>query len=158
MAAAPELRDARRLRPYVHPPFRYNRTHTIRNAVMSDIVIATLNARYYHASMGLRCLLANMDELADRTRLMEFIIDARPADVVEQLLAAEPRVIGLGVYIWNVEITAQIVARLADVVVQLLAAESRVIGLGVYIWNKKNTTQSVALLIEVRPDLIVVVG
>lgn len=82
---------------------------------MSDIVIATLNARYFHASMGLRCLLANMGELADRTRLMEFIIDARPADVVEQLLAAEPRVIGLGVYIWNVEITAQIVALLKEV-------------------------------------------
>src|SRR3569623_436438 len=115
MAASPVLRDARRLRPDVHPPFRYNRAHTIRNAVMSDIVIATLNARYFHASMGLRCLLANMDELADRTRLMEFIIDARSADVGEQLLAAEPRVIGLGVYIWNVEITAQIVALLKEV-------------------------------------------
>src|SRR3569832_673754 len=115
MAAAPELRDARRLRPYVHPPFRYNRTHTNRNAVMSDIVIATLNARYFHASMGLRCLLANMDELADRTRLMEFIIDARPADVVEQLLAAEPRVIGLGVYKRNKKNTTQNNALLKEV-------------------------------------------
>src|SRR3569623_3260729 len=108
MAASPVLRDARRLRPDVHPPFRYNRAHTIRNAVMSDIVIATLNARYFHASMGLRCPLANMDELADRTRLREFIIDARPADVVEQLLPAEPPVISINIYISNEEITAQI--------------------------------------------------
>lgn len=79
---------------------------------MSDIVITTLNARYFHASLGLRCLLANMGELAPRTALREFIIDARPADVVEQVLAAEPRIVGLGVYIWNVELSTQIVALL----------------------------------------------
>src|SRR3569623_2131358 len=115
MAASPVLRDARRRRPDVHPPFRLNRTHTIRNAVMSDSVSATLNARYFHASMGLRCLLANMGELADRTRLMEFIIDARPADVVEQLLVAATRELGLGVYIWIVEISSQCVALLKEV-------------------------------------------
>lgn len=82
---------------------------------MPDILLTTLNARYFHASLGLRCLLANMGELVERTRLVEYIIDARPNDVVEKLLAMRPRIVGLGVYIWNVDLSTQIVALLKQV-------------------------------------------
>lgn len=68
---------------------------------MTDIVLATLNAKYIHASLGLRYLLANMGELRERTRLMEFLWDQRSVDIAERLLLEHPRVIGLGVYIWN---------------------------------------------------------
>ncbi|MDB5884955.1 MAG: Radical domain protein [Polaromonas sp.] len=78
------------------------------------IVLATLNAKYIHASLGLRCLLANMDlhggaGLRARTVLREFTIGQRPVQIVENLLALNPRVIGLGVYIWNVVETTQVV-------------------------------------------------
>ena len=78
------------------------------------IVLATLNAKYIHASLGLRCLLANMDRhggagLRTRTQLREFTIQQRPTQIVEELLALEPKVIGLGVYIWNVTETTQVV-------------------------------------------------
>jgi radical SAM superfamily enzyme YgiQ (UPF0313 family) len=85
---------------------------------MSAIVLATLNAKYIHASMGLRCLLANMDKhgapgLREQTRLMEFVIGQRPVEMVEALLgkdpAAEPRVVGFGVYIWNAVETESVV-------------------------------------------------
>ena len=81
---------------------------------MPAIVIATLNAKYIHASLGLRCLLANMDAhggagLRERTQLREFVIQQRPAQIVEELLALNPQVIGLGVYIWNVLETTQVV-------------------------------------------------
>ena len=71
------------------------------------IVLATLNAKYIHASLGLRCLLANMDRhggagLRARTQLREFVIQQRPTQIVEDLLALNPQVIGLGIYIWNV--------------------------------------------------------
>lgn len=87
---------------------------------MSDILLTTLNARYFHASLGLRCLLANMGELAERTRIAEYIIDARPADVAEKLLAFEPRILGLGVYIWNVELSTQLVTLLKQVRPELI--------------------------------------
>lgn len=79
------------------------------------IILSTLNARYTHASLGLRYLLANMEELRDRTRLQEFVIGAKTADVVEKLLAHRPRIIGFGVYIWNVEETTKVVAMLKRV-------------------------------------------
>ncbi len=79
------------------------------------IILSTLNARYTHASLGLRYLLANMGELQERTRLQEFVIGAKTADVVEKLLAHRPRIIGFGVYIWNVEETTRVVAMLKRV-------------------------------------------
>jgi radical SAM superfamily enzyme YgiQ (UPF0313 family) len=75
-----------------------------------EIVLTTLNAKYIHAAFGLRYLMANLGELQPRACLVEFDINQRPLDIVEVLLAREPRIIGLGVYIWNVEETREVVS------------------------------------------------
>jgi radical SAM superfamily enzyme YgiQ (UPF0313 family) len=80
-----------------------------------SIILSTLNARYSHTSLGLRYLLANMGELQSQTQIQEFVIGVRAADVVEKLLARSPRVIGFGVYIWNVAELTHIVALLKRV-------------------------------------------
>ncbi|HZW20882.1 B12-binding domain-containing radical SAM protein [Noviherbaspirillum sp.] len=79
------------------------------------ILLSTLNARYAHASLGLRYLIANMGELQAETRLQEFVIGAKTTEVVERILAHRPRIVGFGVYIWNVEETAKVVAMLKRV-------------------------------------------
>lgn len=79
---------------------------------MPAIVLATLNARYAHASMGLRCLRANLGELRDDSVIREFVIGQKTEEIVEKLLADSPRILGLGVYIWNVEETTRVVAQL----------------------------------------------
>jgi radical SAM superfamily enzyme YgiQ (UPF0313 family) len=79
------------------------------------ILLSTLNARYTHASLGLRYLLANMGALQEQTALMEFVIGAKTTEVVERLLAKQPRIVGFGVYIWNVEETTKVVAMLKRV-------------------------------------------
>jgi hypothetical protein len=38
----------------------------------TNIVLCTLNAKYIHASLGLRYLLANMGDLQPKTTLCEF--------------------------------------------------------------------------------------
>ncbi len=73
------------------------------NADVNPIVLATLNARWLHASFGLRCLKAALGPLRDRCAVVEGTLEDRPVDFVERLLAHEPRVIGLGVYVWNAE-------------------------------------------------------
>lgn len=83
------------------------------------ILLSTLNARYAHASLGLRYLLANMGPLQEQTRLQEFVIGAKTTEVVERLLAHQPRIIGFGVYIWNVEETTKVVAMLKRVAPQV---------------------------------------
>lgn len=75
-----------------------------------EIVLTTLTAKYIHAAFGLRYLMANLGELQARACLVEFDINQRPLDIVEVLLAREPRIIGFGVYIWNVEETREVVS------------------------------------------------
>ncbi len=79
---------------------------------MPDIVLATLNAKYIHASFGLRYLMANLGELRGRASMAEFHINQAPLEIAEALLAHQPRILGLGVYIWNVAETTEVVALL----------------------------------------------
>ena len=88
-------------------------------APVPAIVLATLNAKYAHASFGLRYLAANMGALRERTRLLEFTILERPVDIVERILAEEPQIVGLGVYIWNVRLTMEVVALLRQLAPKL---------------------------------------
>ncbi len=85
-----------------------------------SIVLSTLNARYAHASLGLRYLLANMGELQNQTYLEEFVIGTKTTELAEKLLAHQPRIIGFGVYIWNVEETTKLVALLKRVAPQVV--------------------------------------
>jgi radical SAM superfamily enzyme YgiQ (UPF0313 family) len=100
------------------------------------IVLATLNAKYIHASLGLRYLLANLDRhggagLCARTVLREFTIRREPAHIVAELLAT------LG---------------------PATPGARQIVGLGVYIWNVAQTTEVLRLLKVARPEVIVVLG
>ncbi|ARD46053.1 B12-binding domain-containing radical SAM protein [Colwellia sp. PAMC 21821] len=76
------------------------------------IVLATLNARYFHTSFGLRYLYANLQELQEFCEIKEFIIQTRAIDIVEQILAGKPDIVGFGVYIWNIVETTDVVSLL----------------------------------------------
>lgn len=76
---------------------------------MADIVLTTLNARFAHTSFGLRYLLANLGPLTERARMLEFEIKQRPVDIAEVILAEQPRIVGLGVYVWNVGLATELV-------------------------------------------------
>src|SRR4029079_200904 len=64
-------------------------------------LLTTLNAKYPHAAFGLRYLLANLGPLAPRATILEFDINQRPTDILEAILAQNPKIVGMGVYIWN---------------------------------------------------------
>jgi radical SAM superfamily enzyme YgiQ (UPF0313 family) len=85
------------------------------SVVMHLILLATLNAQFIHASLGLRYLLANLGQLRSQAKLVEFTLEQRPIDVVEALLSHNPRIVGLGIYIWNVTQTTEVVALLKAV-------------------------------------------
>ena len=76
---------------------------------MNRILLTTLSARYIHSSIGLRYLLANMGEIRPSAEILEFVIGDRPTDIAERLFAANPTILGIGVYIWNVREVAELV-------------------------------------------------
>ena len=67
----------------------------------APILIAAINARHSHTSMGARCLLANMGELRAQTELAEFTLQQSAAEIAAAIATHAPRILGLGVYIWN---------------------------------------------------------
>ena len=83
--------------------------------VSSEIVLATHNARWIHTSFGVRSLRANLGELRERSVILEFQLGDWAADVVEQILDYEPRIVGIGVYVWNAMQALQVVRALKQV-------------------------------------------
>ncbi|HEX9045760.1 MAG TPA: DUF4080 domain-containing protein, partial [Verrucomicrobiae bacterium] len=69
-----------------------------------------------------RYLFANLGELQARAVIAEFDINQRPLDIAEALLAREPKIIGLGVYIWNAVETTEVVG-----IIKRIRPEVRVI-------------------------------
>ena len=110
------------------------------------IVLATLNARYIHASLGLRYLLANMArhggaDLRAVTVLREYTL-ARPVlQVVQDLIAI------LG----PKELPESSLSANQD-------SPAPIVGFGVYIWNVEQTTEVVRQLKVLRPDVRIVLG
>lgn len=86
------------------------------------IILATLNARFFHTSFALRYLYANLKELQEFAEIKEFIIQTRAIDIVEQILATKPDIVGFGVYIWNIVETTDVVNLL-----KVIAPEIKVI-------------------------------
>lgn len=84
-------------------------------APSNEIILTTLNARYMHTAFALRYLYANLGELQAVSRIEEFTIQQRPIDIAEKLLMQQPRIIGFGVYIWNVEAVSKTVELIKQV-------------------------------------------
>ena len=118
---------------------------------MPAIVLTTLNARYSHSAFGLRCLYANLGELQERACLREFTIKQRPQVVVDELLALDPQIVGLGVYIWNVDLCEQVVrllkAQRPEVVVVLGGPEVS------YEWEEQAIVAAADYLVTGEGDL-----
>ncbi|HEV7301485.1 MAG TPA: DUF4080 domain-containing protein [Tepidisphaeraceae bacterium] len=79
---------------------------------MPQIVLTTLNARYAHASFGLRYLMANLGPLAAHATMIEFDIKRPIPTAAQEVLKQEPIIVGIGVYIWNVTQSTELVREL----------------------------------------------
>lgn len=71
-------------------------------------VISTLNAKYIHTSLALRLIYVANKERCDIS-FLEYSIKENTDHIADRLLATDCDIIGLGVYIWNVNQTQQLV-------------------------------------------------
>lgn len=88
--------------------------------IRAMIILSTLNAKYIHASLGLRYLFANLDELQTNAQICEYTINTRAIDIVEKLLDKSPKIIGFGVYIWNCEETLSVIAQIKKIAPEVI--------------------------------------
>lgn len=86
----------------------------------SPILLSTLNARYMHTAFGLRYIYANLGELQQQAKIVEFTIQELPINIVEQLLKHQPKIIGFSVYIWNVSELQKVVAMIKQIAPEII--------------------------------------
>lgn len=77
-----------------------------------SILLTTLNARFAHASLALRYLYANMQELQACSEIIEFTIQQNVEDILEKIIEKKPAIIGFSVYIWNIIETTSLIKEL----------------------------------------------
>lgn len=72
------------------------------------VILTTLNAKYIHTSLALRWLYVANKDLFDIS-FKEYVIKEDICTIAADLLSEAPDVIGISVYIWNVEKTKSLV-------------------------------------------------
>ncbi|MDY3201160.1 MAG: DUF4080 domain-containing protein [Arcobacter sp.] len=82
---------------------------------MKNIILTTLNARYSHTSLALRYLYANLKELKEEAKILEFVINSSNQTIAEQILEHKPKIVGIAVYIWNASDVAELVQTIKKV-------------------------------------------
>ena len=82
--------------------------------VIMNTIITTLNAKYIHTSLSIRYLKAYA-EPDFSVQLAEYTIKDPIMNIVGDLYAKKPDVIGFSCYIWNIEETMKVVAMLKKI-------------------------------------------
>ncbi|MDE5412546.1 B12-binding domain-containing radical SAM protein [Alkalihalobacterium chitinilyticum] len=78
------------------------------------VVLTTLNAKYIHTCLALRCLKAYA-EPEYPVEMVEFTIKDPVMNIVTDLYQRKPDVIGFSCYIWNIEETIKVVEMLKKI-------------------------------------------
>ncbi|QAY66713.1 B12-binding domain-containing radical SAM protein [Paenibacillus protaetiae] len=78
------------------------------------VVLSTLNAKYIHTSLALRCLKAYSAHEFD-IDIAEYTIKDPAMNIVSDLFERKPDVIGFSCYIWNIEETITVINMLRKI-------------------------------------------
>ncbi|OIU72441.1 B12-binding domain-containing radical SAM protein [Rossellomorea aquimaris] len=75
---------------------------------MKKVVLSTLNAKYIHTNLAIRCLKAYIQPHYD-AELAEYTIKDPVLNIATDLFSKKPDVIGFSCYIWNIEETITVI-------------------------------------------------
>ncbi|PAQ13076.1 B12-binding domain-containing radical SAM protein [Bacillaceae bacterium SAOS 7] len=78
------------------------------------VVISTLNAKYIHTNLAIRCLKA-FAEPDYKVELAEYTIKDPVINIVTDLYKKQPDILGFSCYIWNIEETIKVVEMMKKV-------------------------------------------
>ncbi|MFD0961261.1 B12-binding domain-containing radical SAM protein [Paenibacillus chungangensis] len=82
------------------------------------VVLSTLNAKFIHTSLALRCLKAYSGEQFDMD-IAEYTIKDPAMNIVSDLYSRNPDVVGFSCYIWNIEETITVINMLRKIMPEL---------------------------------------
>ncbi|HOD13205.1 MAG TPA: DUF4080 domain-containing protein [Spirochaetota bacterium] len=68
---------------------------------MKTVLLAAINARYTHSCLALYCLKSYAAGTGSSISVREYSINRDPGEILADMAAVRPDIIGLSVYIWN---------------------------------------------------------
>lgn len=94
--------------------------------MVGSIVLTALNAKYIHASPAPWCLAAGVQAYApqfyDRVRVIDATVNQPRDEVLAQIVGAEPIVVGMTCYLWNICSTLELCAELKKALPHVIIA------------------------------------
>jgi anaerobic magnesium-protoporphyrin IX monomethyl ester cyclase len=75
---------------------------------MKKVVLSTLNAKYIHTNLAIRCLKAYIEPEFE-AELAEYTIKDPILNIAADLFSKKPDIIGFSCYIWNIEETIKVI-------------------------------------------------
>jgi anaerobic magnesium-protoporphyrin IX monomethyl ester cyclase len=85
---------------------------------MKKVVLSTLNAKYIHTNLAIRCLKAYIQPDYD-AELAEYTIKDPVLNIATDLFSKKPEVIGFSCYIWNIEETIKVIQVLRKILPEM---------------------------------------
>lgn len=82
------------------------------------VLLTTLNAKYIHSSLALRCLKAYCQDEFPKSKIKEYTINNRLLDILADIFLEQPDVIGFACYIWNIDMTLELAELIRKVLPQ----------------------------------------
>lgn len=80
------------------------------------VLLTTLNAKFIHSSLALRCLVtACRAKGLTNVSTAEYTINQNVYDILRHMYSLHPDVIGFSCYIWNIEMTCHLISLLKEV-------------------------------------------
>jgi anaerobic magnesium-protoporphyrin IX monomethyl ester cyclase len=79
-----------------------------------NTVLTTLNAKYIHTNLAIRCLRAYV-EPEHQVQMVEYTIKDPSINIVTDLFKYKPDVIGFSCYIWNIEETIKVISMIKKI-------------------------------------------
>ena len=83
-------------------------------------LLVTLNAKYIHSSLALKYLKYYVEEHSDlKADILEFSINNNILDMLREIYSYKPDIIGFACYIWNIEMTRQLISLVKSVMPEI---------------------------------------
>ena len=81
---------------------------------VNKIILTAINAKWIHPSLALRLLKANLGDLENTCKIIEFALRQPLSEKLDALLAEKPSILGISVSIWNHSATIELLEALEN--------------------------------------------
>ncbi|MGL4736216.1 MAG: B12-binding domain-containing radical SAM protein, partial [Cellulosilyticaceae bacterium] len=95
--------------------YNENTIHKEKGRNSLKTLLVSINAKFIHSSLALRCIKAYCEEYTDNLEILELTINHDENQLIEAIYKKQPEVIGFSCYIWNMSVIKTLIPTLKKI-------------------------------------------